>query len=102
MANKVIQIDFDNVICATGKWSEGTITASPMPGAKDKIIDLMEQGYECVVFTARRELESVNTWMKENDFPDLVITNQKLPARAYIDDRAIRFTNWDDMARYFL
>ena len=29
------------------------------------------------------------------------ITNKKFAAVAYIDDRALRFTNWRDMRQYF-
>lgn len=29
----------------------------------------------------------------------LLVTNRKLPAIAYIDDRAVRFTDWDQALR---
>lgn len=39
---------------------------------------------------------------KYNFIQYLWFTNVKLPALAYIDDRGIRFTNWEDTVKYFI
>ncbi len=42
-------------------------------------------------------------WLVENNFPAPEdITCEKLPALAYIDDRAVRFTNWGDIRKRYI
>ena len=42
----------------------------------------------------------VKQWLMANGFPPMEVTNVKIPAFMYIDDRAIRFTNWSDIVNY--
>jgi len=37
-----------------------------------------------------------------NQHDVLGITNRKIPASIYIDDRGLRFTNWGDILKYFI
>lgn len=57
--------------------------------------------HNVVVYTTRENHEAVREWLKSSGFPELPITSMKPKAIAYIDDRAIRFTNWDDIRKYF-
>lgn len=99
---KTICVDFDGVIHKySGGWRDGDIYDPPMDGAREKINLLMDRGFKVVVLTARTDFVAVRIWLKSYGFPDLEVTNVKPPAIAYIDDRAIRFTNWDDITRYF-
>lgn len=99
-----IAIDFDGVICkregipTIRDWSN----AKPMEGALDAINLLRQQGKKIWVFTSNPEPEKVKEWLKENGFPKLRVTNIKEPAHVFIDDRAIRFTNWQDIRKYFV
>lgn len=98
-----IAIDFDGVIIKRNgiptirKWDD-----KPMEGALDAINLLLSQGNKLWIFTSNKEPENVKEWLKENGFPELEVTSIKKPAHVYIDDRAIRFTNWQDIRKYFV
>lgn len=104
-----VAVDFDGVIHAYSKgWQDGTIYDPPLPGALDGLRSLMER-YAVFIHTTREPMQ-VARWLHEHGFdctPDpgglefwnevggpLLITQRKLPAIAYIDDRAIRFESW--------
>lgn len=100
-----IAVDFDGVIHAYRKgWHDKTVYDVPVEGAFDAIHKLQKKGYTVYIFTARNA-DEVLVWMKEHWpigyglIPE--ISNVKRAAVAYIDDRAIRFTNWTDMLNYF-
>lgn len=118
---KTVAIDFDGVIHAYSKgWQDGTIYDEPLPGAFEAIRRLMDAGISVFVHTTRDPYQ-VEEWISEKsgepdragritclidssegraEFWDevgvLLITRRKYPAVAYIDDRAIRFTSWDN------
>jgi hypothetical protein len=101
-----VGVDFDGV-----GWQDGSIYDEPVPGALEALRALLET-YAVFIFTSRSDLRAVGDWVRDRlDVPVLVahrdcprefwdlrgmvyITNRKLPAVAYIDDRAIRFVNW--------
>ena len=97
-----IAIDFDGVIIkregipTDSRWND-----DPMWGALETIILLKSLGHNVWVFTSNPELRKVREWMSAHEFPKLKVTNKKIPAHIYIDDRAIRFTNWQDIRKYF-
>jgi hypothetical protein len=110
LKTKTIAIDFDGVIHQYSKgWQKGVIYDPPTEGVVEAFYKLMEDGYDLVIFTSRKDLEPVRQWMhKHFDFERRIghmwepaITNQKPIAIAYIDDRAIRFTNWQDIRKLF-
>jgi len=87
-------VDFDGVIHRYSKgWHDGTAYDEPMPGALDALEDLIERGYEVVIFSTR-DAEQIAKWMITWEFPRLRITNIKEPALAIIDDRAIQHISW--------
>tara|TARA_Y100000310_G_C20690197_1_gene821692 strand:- start:1933 stop:2247 length:315 start_codon:yes stop_codon:yes gene_type:complete len=103
--NKLIQIDFDGVIHRASKgYQDGEIYDEPNTGACFTIKCLIDRGYEVEILTARnkKDFEMMERWLDKWEFPKLHITNTKKPARAYIDNRAIRFTNFEDMRTYFI
>jgi hypothetical protein len=105
-----IAIDFDGVIHAYRQgWHDGTIYDEPIPGAFDALRALLAE-HPVAVFTAR-EVTSVASWLHQktgipvladsgsrigfwNERGALLVTNRKIAAFAYIDDRAIHFTDW--------
>lgn len=119
-----IAVDFDGVLHAYRRgWADGSIYDEPMPGAGAALRALMDE-YAVFVHTSRKPWP-VAQWIEsrfaipavvELDIPDLksrefwddqttvLVTNRKLPAVAYIDDRGIRFTSWGqalaDLARF--
>lgn len=91
-----LAIDFDSTICK----KDGT----PVNGVKNAILFLSSKGHELYICTSREEKDwpMITEWLKMNDIPQLRITNKKeLETVAYIDDRSIRFTNWEDIRKYF-
>ena len=108
-----ICVDFDGVIHAYSKgWQDGSIYDEPVRNAYEALRFLMQR-YAVVIHTTR-DPAAVKVWMKQQ-FPDIettwftdeskvpefwneqdriLITRKKLPATAYIDDRAIRFVAW--------
>lgn len=106
---KAIGVDFDGVIHSYERgWQGGVIYGTPIEGAIDSVKTIMEK-YAVFIYTARNNLEDVALWLNENGgfecvtsynntFWDvkgkLLITNKKYTAIAYIDDRAITFTDW--------
>jgi len=112
IAHKVVCVDFDATLFAWGEIDELT---SLMPGAVEVVNALKDEGWRIVIFTSRLS----PTWLKaaygddwnyelmaQKSFithrltlagiPFDDITCEKIPAVAYIDDKAIEFTgyNW--------
>lgn len=111
MSLKTVAIDFDGVIHSYSKgWYDGSVYDKPVDGTEEALLYLLDN-YSVFIFTSR-DVNQVLEWMNKN-FPGISveiiqdetfwnkegvigITNKKLPAVAYIDDRAIRFTNWNE------
>jgi len=118
---KTIAIDFDGVIHKYSRgWQNGTIYDNAVQGTHEALMNLMKD-YAVYIFTTR-DVKEVVDWMNtifwgkgEMGFrtvpipenvkfwqgTELGVSNRKLPAIAYVDDRAIRFTNWKDILNYF-
>lgn len=106
--SKRLLIDFDRVIHRYRKgWQDGSIYDSPVPGAIRAIKSLIKAGFEVVVFTSESSRgiarhKEIQKWLKKRGL-NLKVTSTKLPARAIIDDRAIRFEgNWQTILNYFI
>jgi len=104
-----IGIDFDGVIhkCSKG-YHDGTIYDEPVDGAKEALKEISNK-YTIIVYTckARSDRGLVNgktgtelvwEWLKRHDLSQYVskVTAEKPRAVAYIDDKALRFTSWQD------
>lgn len=107
---RTLGVDFDGVLHAYNHgWLDGTAYDSPVMEAQCAIHRLKKAGFNYFVFTTRlspahedyvEQYRMIDNWLKEFDFPKpLFITSHKMPALAYIDDRAVRFTNWDDISK---
>lgn len=103
-----IAVDFDGVIHAYSLgWCDGSIYDPPMPGAIEGLHQLLDQ--EAVFIHTTRDPAQVAEWLTAHGFTcrtehngpfwnergELLVTNRKLAAVAYLDDRAVRFTDWD-------
>lgn len=108
---QTVAVDFDGVLHTYDKgWHDGTIYGDWMPGAVTALSQLMQR-YAVFVHTTRNA-KQVARWIERqsgygfecttraprsgfwNEQGTLLITNRKLAAVAYIDDRAVRFTDW--------
>lgn len=110
---RTIALDFDGVIHGYSKgYHDGTIYDEALPGAFDGIKRLMR--FACVYILSTRDANSIVEWMgKRTEIPCIAlpkgavrwkrpgtigVTNEKLLATHFVDDRAVRFTNWTDIA----
>lgn len=104
-----IAVDFDGVIHRYSKgWQDGTIYDDPMLGAISGLNELMRR--DAVFIHTSRDPMTVALWLTEklgvtatwepegarphefwNDRGRVLVTNRKLPATVYIDDRGLRF-----------
>jgi predicted phosphatase len=100
--NKPIAIDFDNVLHDYDGWKDGTIYGKPVKDSVKMTKLLVDRGFKLVVFTTREDTKAVSKWLQKNGFVQMDVTNVKPIAVAYIDDRGIRFTNWEDIVKYFI
>ena len=88
MIKKTICVDFDGVLNEYNGYEEGNL-GEPLSASKEFIRQLRKK-YKVVILTSRPK-EQVIDWLNNNGFPSMEVTNRKIPAVAYIDDRAIRF-----------
>lgn len=88
MTKKTICVDFDGVLNEYNGYEEGNL-GEPLSGSKEFIRQLRRK-YKVVILTSRQK-EQVIDWLNNNGFPSMEVTNRKVPAVAYIDDRAIQF-----------
>jgi hypothetical protein len=69
-------------------------------------LEKLSEKYQVIIFTTRlspiwgdennkKQEKQIKEWLAKHDFPDYPITGSKPVAMYYIDDRAIRFTDWD-------
>src|SRR6266850_1313504 len=91
---KTILIDFDGVLHSyDGEFSSQL--GPPVEKSRHACV-LLSRKFKLVCFTSRL-LEQVEPWLKRYAFPDMLVTNEKLPAFLIIDDRAITFKGaWTD------
>lgn len=100
-------IDFDGVIHDNyDGFGDGTIYGSIIPGAAEAIQQFAER-YNIIIFTAKAKpdrplindktgAELVMEWLEKHNLSQYVqeVTSEKPRALVYIDDKAIRFTDW--------
>lgn len=90
----VIAIDFDGVIHDHLHPAAGMVMGPPITGAAEAIAALKQQGHRVVVLTARDRLKPVQEWLDYFHIDVDEVTNLKVAADVYIDDRALRFRSW--------
>ena|SRR3990167_7359886 len=101
-----IACDFDSVICQReGIPTKGnTVDCRPVEGAKEAIEQFLKKGYEIYILTNRegKRKDEAKNWLKKWEFPALRITNIKEEnTSVYLDDRAVRFINWQDFRKFY-
>ena len=111
--DKTIAIDFDGTIATKNDYDPHTINATPNKGVHSAL-EKLSKDYTVMIYTTRlspsqngdtdKFLHNTNLlvdWLDLNDFIRGVhyhgMTGVKLPAKYYIDDHAIRFTNWNQV-----
>ena len=106
--SQVIAIDFDGVIHSFELgFHDGTIYGTPISGSIESIKKISKK-YKIVIYTAKAKkdrplingktgIELVWEWLKKYDIDQYIqeVTAEKPRAICYIDDKAIRFIDWN-------
>ena len=90
--NKVqLCIDFDGVLNTYKGYKGENELYEPRQGAKE-FLDRLSEVYTIIIFTTRNR-DKVLEWLKQYELDQYVhdVTDIKIPAIAYIDDRALKF-----------
>ncbi|GLW58112.1 hypothetical protein [Kitasatospora phosalacinea] len=114
-ATQAVGIDFDLTLIAHDQgWKDGRIYGEPIPGALEALRELLDLRAVFVVTARSREHHpNIAAWLSAHGFdaevdddPDrshwttrgtVLVTNKKLGAACYIDDRAVTFTgDWTE------
>jgi hypothetical protein len=112
--SKNVCIDFDGVIHDNyDGFGDGTIYGPIIEGSSEAIKKLAQK-YNIIIFTAKAKpdrplingktgAELVREWLDKHDLGQYVkeITSEKPRALVYIDDKAIRFTDWNSAMDQF-
>ncbi len=95
-----IFVDLDGVICTEERTFERPL-AKPMPGARESLQALADQGHTIIIYTGRSwsEQRVCQHWLDEHQIPHHGLHMGKPIADVWIDDRAVRFTDWAQTLR---
>lgn len=101
MKNEItIAIDFDGIIHKYLKGqNNGTIYDKPKEGAIKGLKEFSKK-YNLIIYTCRKNKKEIRDWLKKYDFNKSIKINTNKPkAVAYIDDKAIKFSNWKNLIK---
>jgi len=91
---QVIAVDMDGVLCSGEHWTpEECLTAEPLTGNISRVADLYKWNF-IIIYTARKDemIPATLEWLRRNNVRYHAISNLKMCADAYIDDKNITLT----------
>ena len=108
-----IAIDFDGVIHKNSKgFHDGTIYDEPVEGVK-KGLEYLSKSYKLVIYSCKANpkrplindqtgIELIWGWLRKWNLHNFFsqVTYTKPNAKYYIDDKGIRFDNWNDTLKF--
>ena len=111
-----IAIDFDGVLHDDNLgFHDGTIYGRKFDGVDEALKSICDMGYKIIIFTAKAKadrplvnnktgIELVWEWLELHNLGKYIIsvTAEKPRALLYIDDKAIRHTNWVATMRFVM
>ena len=103
-----ICIDIDGVICHFKQPGQSYADVEPIAGASEKIREFKTAGHTIILYTGRhmktcngnvgmviaRQGKVTLDWLERHDIPFDELHFGKPYADVYIDDNALRFSNW--------
>lgn len=108
--SSTIALDFDGVLYKNSKgFHDGTMYDEPIEGTQEAL-ELLSSFYTLVIYTCKASPERplidgkdgktlIWEWLEKWELKKYIsdITDKKPRALFYIDDKAVRFTNWLDV-----
>jgi capsule biosynthesis phosphatase len=105
--------DLDGTICYTKTVDETYEEVKPIPGAIETLQYLHSQGHYIIILTARNMVTHNNNmgkiianqcpivmeWLKKHNIPYDELHFGKPVADFYVDDKGIKFENWNDIKK---
>lgn len=90
-------IDLDGTICTEEKQFSRAL-ARPMPGAVKAMQQLKESGHTLIIYSARTwaEYELTVDWLKKHEVVYDQLILGKPQGDYWIDDRAVRHSDWSE------
>ena len=98
---KTLAIDFDNTIHDKAHPIPEKRMGPPKEGAQEALQALKMQ-YRIVIHSVwadEKYKQIIADWLEFYQIPYDEITNVKPAAEAYIDDKGIRFTSWEEVLK---
>lgn len=91
-------IDIDGTICTEEKQFSRSL-ATPLAGAVESLKTLKKQGNTIILYSARTwsEYEVTVDWLSRYEIPFDQLVLGKPQGDYWIDDRAISFSNWEEV-----
>lgn len=104
---KTICIDIDGTICRYSVWRGESHFGEVLPGAKEAILQLHNEGWYVIIYSTRSNKDEIKQFLeKEEIYFDSINQNPFQPYNAiggkpiadvYLDDRAVTFKgNWHE------
>jgi uncharacterized HAD superfamily protein len=95
-----IIIDLDGTICSEEKTYSRSL-AHPLRGAKETVNGFFRAGHKIIIYTSRswQEYEMTELWLKKHGFRYHQLILGKPTGELWIDDRALRFTDWKRVSK---
>ena len=89
-------VDLDGVICTEERTFDRPL-AKPLDGAREALSALRAAGHTIIIYTGRGwpEYRATKQWLDDNGMPYDQIHMGKPIADIWIDDRALRFADWN-------
>jgi|Deesub1362B_J571_1020462.scaffolds.fasta_scaffold02356_6 hypothetical protein len=101
---RVVAVDLDGVILEHEGWQGHNSFGRVKDGAIEALSEFRKHGYVIVIWTTRKNVDEIRRYLEENGVPFDYInehpfgppgTSRKIWADVYLDDRAVRFENWE-------
>lgn len=94
---RTVAIDFDGVIHKYSQGFQGLMNAydDPMEGLETSLQALKDAGKRLVILSSR-PAAVIESWLEERGLKNYFdeVSNFKIPANIYVDDRGYKFENW--------
>lgn len=92
VTHRTVAIDFDGVFNTYSGWTGQFADYEPLPGIEDFLKKLRGLGYNILIYSVRKAAY-IDEWLRKYNLREYIsfITNEKLPAAVYVDDRGLKF-----------